>query len=74
MVAVIETPLELIESIADMRFPPKTDARLQRLMDRNTNGELTPEERVELESLVELSESISLIRAKALRVLGRKPS
>jgi hypothetical protein len=71
MVAVIETPLELIESIAEMRFPPKTDARLQRLMDRNTNGELTAEERVELESLVELSESIALVRAKALRVLGR---
>lgn len=74
MVAVIETPLELIESIADMRFPPMTDARLQRLMDRNTNGELTPEERTELESLVELSECISLVRAKARRVLGQNQS
>jgi hypothetical protein len=72
MSAVIETPVDLIESIADMRFPAKTDARLQKLMDRNTNGELTPDERTELESLVELSETISLVRAKALRVLGRK--
>lgn len=74
MAAVIETPVDLIESIADMRFPAKTDARLQRLMDRNTNGELTSDERVELESLVELSETISLVRAKALCVLGRKPT
>lgn len=71
MSAVIETPVDLIESIADMRFPAKTDARLQQLMDRNTNGELTPDERTELESLVELSETISLVRAKALRVLGK---
>lgn len=71
MVAVVETPLELVESVAAMRFPPKTDARLQSLMDRNTNGQLTPDERVELESLVELSESISIIRAQALRVLGQ---
>jgi hypothetical protein len=70
--AVVETPLELLESVAGMRFPPKTDARLQTLMDRNTNGLLTPDERVELESLVELSESIAVVRAKALRVLGRK--
>ncbi|WP_439625127.1 hypothetical protein [Gemmata sp.] len=72
MTAVVETPLELLESVAGMRFPPKTDARLQSLMDRNTNGLLTPDERVELESLVELSESIAIVRAKALRVLGRK--
>lgn len=72
MTAVVETPLELLESVAGMRFPPKTDARLQALMDRNTNGLITPDERVELESLVELSESIAVVRAKALRVLGRK--
>ncbi|VTU01122.1 unnamed protein product [Gemmataceae bacterium] len=72
MTAVVETPLELLESVAGMRFPPRTDARLQSLMDRNTNGVLTPDERVELESLVELSESIAVVRAKALRVLGRK--
>jgi hypothetical protein len=43
-------------------------------MDRNTNGELTPEEEEELEALVELSETIALVRAQALRLLGRKPA
>jgi hypothetical protein len=43
-------------------------------MDRNTNGALTPGEREELEALVELSESIALVRAKALHLLGRKPA
>jgi hypothetical protein len=74
MPAVVQTPVELVESIAGLRFPAKTDARLRGLMDRNTNGQLTPSESEELESLVELSESLSIIRAKALRVLGRKPA
>jgi hypothetical protein len=74
MSAVVETPVELLESLAALRFPPKTDDRLQHLMDRNTNGQLTPAERDELESLAELSETMSLFRAQALRVLGRRPA
>jgi hypothetical protein len=42
-------------------------------MDRNTEGALTPEERQDLEVLVELSETHSLVRAQALRLLGRTP-
>lgn len=74
MSAVIEAPVDLMEAIADMRFPAKADARLRRLMDQNTNGRLTPGEREELETLVELSETIGLVRAQALRVLGRTPA
>ena len=74
MSALIETPADLVEACAAIRFPPRTDALLQSLMDRNTDGTLTAEERAELQGLVELSESISLIRAKALRVLGRVPT
>jgi hypothetical protein len=72
MSAVVEAPLELVEAVADMRFPMKTDARLQLLMDKNTNGQLTTSEREELEAWVELSETLSLVRAQALRFL-RKP-
>lgn len=71
MPAVVEAPLELVERVAGMRFPAKADALLQSLMDRNTNGELTPPEREEFEALVELSESMALVRAQALRLLGR---
>jgi hypothetical protein len=69
-----ETPGELLEAVAGFRFPPRTDARLQQLMDRNSAGALTEQEREELESLVELSEEMSLLRAQALRVLGRTPT
>jgi hypothetical protein len=74
MSAVVGTPIELVEAVAAMRLPPKTDARLQQLLDRNTNGELSATERDNLGALVELSENMALIRARALHVLGRRPS
>ena len=67
----IEAPVELVTSVADLRFPPKIDAHLQALMDRNTEGQLSEAEREELEALVELSETISLLRVQALQALGR---
>lgn len=69
----VEAPLEPVEALAALRFPPKTDTRLQGLMDRNTEGRITEAEREELEALVELSERLALLRAQALRLLGRKP-
>lgn len=70
----VEAPLELVEELADLRFPQKADALLQDLMDRNTEGRLTATEREEFEALIELSERLALVRAQALRLLGRKPS
>ncbi|HKI37218.1 MAG TPA: hypothetical protein VKA46_35515 [Gemmataceae bacterium] len=74
MATVIEAPIDLVEAVAELRFPPKTDRYMQVLMDRNNEGTLTPAERDELESLVELSEVMSLVRARALHLLGRKPA
>lgn len=65
---------EMIESVADLRLPPKANQRLQSLMDRNAEGALSPEELEDLAMLAELSETISLLRARALRMLGRKPA
>ena len=70
---LFQAPREHFENAAALRFPPETDARLQDLMDRNTEGQLTESERAELESLAALSETMSLVRAQALRILGRKP-
>ena len=69
----ILAPADWVATIGDLRLPSKTDVRLQQLMDRNTEGGLTAPEREELEALVELSERISLVRAEALQLLGRKP-
>jgi hypothetical protein len=74
MSSVVEAPVEMVEAVAALRLPPQGDRRLQLLMDRNTNGNLTAEQKEELEALVELSETIALLRAQAFHVLGRKPT
>jgi hypothetical protein len=73
MGATVSAPVEWIEFVSDLRLPPRANERLQQLMDRNTEGFLTESERAELETLVELSEQLSLVRAQALQLLGRKP-
>ena len=73
MSSTIDAPLEWVEGVGNLRLPPRADRRLQELMDRNNEGLLTEAERADLESLVELSERISLVRAEALHLLGRKP-
>jgi 2-keto-3-deoxy-L-rhamnonate aldolase RhmA len=72
MSTVVEAPLEMVEAVAALRLPPKGDRRLQSLMDRNNDGALSVEEREELEALDELSQTIALVRAQALQLLGRK--
>ena len=70
----IPAPPEWVESVGRLQFPARTERRMQSLMDRNNEGQLSENEREELESLVEMSESLSLIRAEALRLLGRQPA
>ena len=73
MGATVAAPLEWVEFVSGLRLPPRADERLQRLMDENTEGRLTEIEHEELEVLVELSEQLSLVRAQALQLLGRRP-
>src|SRR5208283_4266853 len=54
MSAVIEAPISMVQAVADLHLPPKADQRMQDLMDRHNNGALTPEEREQLETLVDL--------------------
>jgi hypothetical protein len=73
MNSTIAAPVDWIEAIGNLRFPPKADHRLQELMDRNNEGLLQESEREELEALVELSERLSLVRGEALQILGKQP-
>ncbi len=70
---VITAPTDWVEQVSELRLPPKADRRLQALMDQNSEGALDEEDRAELETLVELSERLSLVRAEALHLLGRTP-
>lgn len=73
MGAEIPTPVDLVQTLSELRFPAKANQHLQGLMDRNTEGLLSNQEREELEGLVELSETLSLVRARALQLLQRRP-
>ncbi len=73
MSSTISAPMEWVATIGELRLPSKSDMRLQQLMDRNNEGDLSSPEREELEALVELSERLSLVRAEALHLLGREP-
>ena len=42
--STIDAPLEWVESVGNLRLPPKADQRLQELMDRNNEGLLTEAE------------------------------
>ena len=74
MRSTIEAPESWVESVGQLTLPKRADQRLQELMDRNNEGLLNQKEREELEAFVEWSEKVSLLRAQALRLLGRPPA
>ncbi|MDP6502755.1 MAG: hypothetical protein QF886_04035 [Planctomycetota bacterium] len=74
MSKVVAAPQDWVESVGNLRLPVRADERLQELMDKNTEGHLSETENAEMEALVELSESLSLVRAGALHLLGKKPA
>ena len=73
MSTTVEAPQQWIESLGNLRLPERADQLLQDLMDRNNEGLLCESEREELAALVEMSERLSLVRAEALHLLGRRP-
>ena len=74
MSATVSAPEPWVRSVGDLRLPPQADERLQELMDRNNEGLLGGAERAELAALAEWSETVSLLRAEALQLLGRVPA
>lgn len=72
MPSTIPAPETWVKSVSQLKFPATTDQRLQLLMDRNNEGQLNSDERLDLEALVDMSEEISLVRAEALRLLDQK--
>jgi hypothetical protein len=73
MQTTIAAPVSWVETVSQLGLSPSSNSRLQELMDRNNEGRLTAVERAELERLVEMSECLSLVKAEAWRLLGRKP-
>ncbi len=73
MAETVQVSEEWIKSVTELTFPASTDHRLQVLMDRNNEGLLSTDEKLELKALAEMSEELSLVRAQAFRFLKRDP-
>lgn len=64
----IAIELELPDDLAGFRLPAGVERRLADLLDRQDRGKLlTAEEREEAEGLVNLAETLSLLRLRAER-------
>lgn len=61
--------MELPDELASLRLPPGVDLRLQSLLDKqDSGGQLTAEENLEAEGLVELAEMLTLLKLRADRL------
>ena len=60
--------------LVELRADPETQARIDLLADRCTEGQLTPEEREEYETFVRAIQIISILQSQARRLLAQQPS
>ena len=67
----ILTP-EVAQAIADLRADAPTQDRIEDLADRHHEGQLTTEELAEYEALVNGSNLIAVLQAKARSALNRQ--
>jgi hypothetical protein len=62
------------ESINNLIFPPEVAARMQELVRRQADAQLSESERQELDLLSQAKETLDLVRAKAKTLLEAAPS
>ena len=67
----VQIQLDMPDDLARFRLPDGVQRRLQDLLDRQDRGEcLSADEHCEAEGLVNLAELLSLLRARAERLVG----
>ena len=62
---------EVARAIADLRVDAQTQAHIEKLRQKANDGTLTAEEDAEYRDFVEAVDVISILQAKARRVLAR---
>ena len=74
MAQSVRIELELPQDLDRLEFPAALNERLQALLDKqDREGELSEPERREAESLVDLSELISLLRLRTQQAAAPSP-
>lgn len=59
------------EAVADFRPSPEAQRRLADLIEREKGGNLSPEEKAELEHSLELEHILRIAKARARQILSR---
>lgn len=67
-------PVEFAQKLVDFRADESVQQRIDYLRNRANQGTLTPEEDSEYKDVIEAIDLISLLQAKARRVLSRHSS
>jgi hypothetical protein len=60
--------------LVDLHTSADVQARLEELADKSTEGQLSADERAEYETAVAAIECISVLQAKARRLLSQTPA
>ena len=58
------------EALLRLRADPELQVRIEALADKSTEGQLTPEEREEYETLIRVAPFVALLQANARRLLA----
>ena len=66
-----ELSTELAGALVRLQADSEVQARYDELADKNTENALSPEERVELESLVHANSILTVLKAEARAILER---
>jgi hypothetical protein len=62
-----------LEAIADYKVPPGVQQHVDDLLDKNSEGGLSAEERLELEKIMAIADLMDLAKAKArLKLAGKE--
>jgi hypothetical protein len=64
---------EVARQLVKLRIDRETQARLDELADKSTEGLLAPEERAEYQTYVAAIDFLTILKAKARGLLAKKP-
>lgn len=65
---------DVARHLVGLRASPEVQARLEELADKSTEGQLSAEEQAEYATAVSAIEFISVLQAKARRLLQQRPA
>lgn len=64
---------EAAQRLLDLRADAELQDRIDVLAERSTEGILTPEERAEYQTYVQMGQFVSILKAKARKLLAHAP-